>query len=107
MVPRMSKRTLYLAAFAGTLVAAGVWSWPEGPLWQVAKGAGRISGFSPDGRVLVTSGFHWGGTQHITRWDSRTGRLLSRAEMDCDKPADRFDMRRVLPSVDGTLAMVG
>jgi hypothetical protein len=103
----MSKRTLYLAAFAGALVAAGVWSWPAGPLWQTGPGAGRNAGFSPDGRVLVTHNFRSREPLHLCRWDAATGRLLSRAEIACDKPADPRELRRLLPSADGTFALLG
>src|SRR5262245_3472472 len=97
---RMALRSRILVAFVGVLVAAGVWCWPEGPLWQVEKGTGIISGFSPDGRVLVTSS-HWPqSTNQVTRWEARTGRLLTRAEMTCD-PRVGDDMRCVLPSPDG------
>lgn len=103
----MRMRSYFLTVFVGVLVAAAVWSWPAGPLWQVQKGAGRISGFSPDGRVLVTSYSSYGDPLHITRWDATTGKVLSRAEMACDRKRDDFDMRIVWPSADGTLALVG
>ena len=105
MVLPMRKRTLYLAAFVGTLTAAGVWCWPAGPLWTTGPGAGRNWGFSPDGRVLVTVDAFSDTSNHVARWDARTGRLLSRAEMAFDSSRGQTDRHAVFPSHDGTLAL--
>jgi hypothetical protein len=105
----MRRRWYILAAAAGGLAAAITWAWPAGPSWTSGREAGRLEGFSPDGRVLVT----WSVPDIkdgrfpepvVSRWDAATGRLLGRVEMPC---ADPLRVKAVRPSSDGTAALVG
>ncbi len=102
----MRKRWYVLAVAAGGLTAAAVWFWPVSPLWRSPPQAGRLWGFSPDGRIVVTSLVPL--VQHlppvVSRWDAETGKLLSRAVMPCKYPTR---IKEVRPSPDGRLALVG
>jgi hypothetical protein len=105
----MRTRWYFLAALAAVLAAVAVWVWPAGPLWTSGPDAGRLEGFSPDGRTLVTSweppwsGDGWPDPE-VRRWDARTGALLSRVTFPC---TDLQSMKPVRPSLTGDTALVG
>jgi hypothetical protein len=105
----MRRRWYILAALAGVVAAGVVWAWPVGPRWRSGPEAGRLEGFSPDGRTLVTSRVPPGNgltypNPEVSRWDAATGVLLGRADMSCAVP---FTLKAVSPSADGRLALVG
>ncbi len=96
---------------AGVLGGFAVLAWgvEQRPLWRSHANAGRLEGFSPDDRVLVSSEIpapennRWPDPV-VSRFDAQTGKLLSRANMACVHP---FRLKAVRPSADGRIALVG
>jgi hypothetical protein len=119
---RVRKRWYVLAVAAGGLLGGAVWLWPVKALWRSPPQAGFPRGFSPDGRIVVTrlvpSQRHLSpdlsvmrlvpAQRHlppvVSRWDTETGKLLSKAYMQCEHPTR---IKEVRPSPDGRLALVG
>jgi hypothetical protein len=104
----MRRRWYILAALAGALAAAAVWGWPVSPLWRSGPDVGRLEGFSPDGRTLVTARVPPEDScfpnPEVCRWDANTGKLLGRVQMPCAEPAAG---NLVTPSADGRRVLVG
>ncbi len=97
------------AVLAAVFAAALVWLWPQQPLWRSPANVGRLESFSPDGSVIVTSltpppDVNGNPDPVVYRWNAQLGELVSRVELPC---TERKAIKRVLPSADGRLALVG
>jgi hypothetical protein len=102
----MATRWYILATLAGVVAAVSVWAWPIGPRWRSGPDAGLLEWISPDGKTLTTTQGHFGITANpeVSRWDTATGALLSRAEMQC---TGQSSTRKIQVSADGRIALVG
>jgi hypothetical protein len=99
-----SKARSLLALFTSIVAAGFVYGWPVGPLWRAGPDAGRLDGFSSDGRIIVTTRVQYQKSPEVRRWEATTGKLLSNVEMQC---SDAKSLKDAWPSNDGSMVLVG
>src|SRR5262245_1826754 len=93
------RRFWVILAFAlGVAIAAGVWFWPDGPLWSAAVEADeQFLRFGPEaGRVYTAIGrpAQDGAQLNVVlrQWDANTGQLQASTPFACADPGERINV---------------